>query len=65
MRRILHDLELITLCQGRHALHIPNLPHIMHRQNRHDLSAAGESMFDPPFRIGNVHVEVRFPAIHQ
>ena len=65
MRRILDDLEIESPGQSRHPGHIPNLSAVMDRQNRHDLLAAAERLLDPPFRIRNVQVEVRFPAIHQ
>jgi hypothetical protein len=65
MRRILNDLEIEAPGQSLHTGHVPDLTAVMDRQNCHDLLAVSESMLDPPFRIGDVHVEIRFPAIHQ
>jgi hypothetical protein len=65
MRRILDDLEIESPGQRLHPGHVPDLTAVMDRQYRHHLFAAGESLLDPPFRVGHVQVEVRFPAIHQ
>src|ERR1035441_7446858 len=65
MRRILNDLEIEAPGQSLHTGHVPDLTTVMNWQNCHDLPTASESLFDSPFRIGDVHVEIRFPAIHE
>ena len=65
MGGILDDLEIEAPGQSLNPGHVADLTTVMDRQNGGDFYSASDRLFDPPFRIRKVQVEIVFPTIHQ